>query len=156
MLKISKQQIKFIKFLQRRAGIADSDYRSMLREMFGKSSCKELTGLEAGDLIVYLQHMAGRVQRKVRPERLTSYQIQLIRAIWSQVSFLPPEYREAGLRAFLMRQCGTENLNWVFRFDGPRIICALKSILKRKNKENNNDSKQQASSEVMERGQQRS
>lgn len=125
---ITPLQVKTIKTLQRKVGLGDADYRRLLRRSYGKNTCKALTSDEAHDLIVSLRVVAMQLERSGHPDRLTQSQQSVIRKLWREVSYLPPDEQDAGLRAFLKRQCGVEILSWVPRSSAPSIICALKSM----------------------------
>lgn len=134
---ITAIQVKTIKTLQGKAKLTDTMYRDLLRRFYGKQSCKELTFSEAARFISRLRDMARRLERKTYPDRITRNQQITIKRLWRKVSYLPAAEMDAGLRAFLKRQCGVENLNWVPRSYGPSIICALKAMEKQqKEKEN--------------------
>lgn len=132
---ITAKQVTLIKTLQGKAHLDDTHYRELLYRLFKKKSCKDLTFREASRLIDEL----NKVNRSVAPQKLTDKQIQTIKSLWEQVSYLPADQQEAGLRRFLLRQCGVEALNWVSRADAPSVICALKVMLiftKKKEKSN--------------------
>lgn len=128
---ITPIQIKTIKTLQRHAGLDDAAYRNLLRRSYGKISCKDLTCDEAHSLIVSLRVMTMQAEHKGGiSNRLTFRQKLAILMLWQEVSYLPPDQQDAGLRAFLRRQCGVEVLDWVPASSAPSIICALRAMIK--------------------------
>jgi hypothetical protein len=135
MRAITVIQIKTIKTLQGKAKIDDALYREMLHRLYQKRSCKELSFCEAESLIRHLRSTVRLLERKACPARITRSQQSTIMRLWRKVTFLPPEEQDAGLRAFLARQCGVEMLRWVPRSDGPSIICALKAMQKQQKEE---------------------
>ena len=137
MRAITAIQVKTIKTLQGKAKLSDALYRDMLRCIYNKRSCKELTFGEAESFIRHLRKTLRLLERKAYPDRITRSQQSTIRRLWRKVSFLPPTEQEAGLRAFLKRQCGVEMLHWVPKNNGPSIICALKAMMKQQKEKPN-------------------
>lgn len=133
---ITPIQIKTIKTLQRHAGLDDAAYRNLLRRSYGKTTCKDLTYDEAHSLIVSLRVMMQTEHKRSIPDRLNFRQKLAILMLWQEVSYLPPDQQDAGLRAFLLRQCGVEVLDWVPASSAPSIICALRAMIKQKEKPN--------------------
>lgn len=128
---ITPIQIKTIKTLQRHAGLDDATYRNLLRRSYGKTTCKDLTYDEAHSLIVSLRVMMMQTEHRGGiPNRLTFRQKLAILTLWQEVSYLPPGQQDAGLRAFLRRQCGVEVLDWVPASSAPSIICALRAMMR--------------------------
>ena len=135
---ITPLQVKTIKTLQGKAKLTDPMYRDLLRRFYAVETCKALTFAQAAAFIGRLRDMAKRLERRAYPDRLTRNQQLTIKRLWRKVSYLPPTEQEAGLRAFLKRQCGVEQLNWVPRSYGPSIICALK-VMEKQQKEKENE-----------------
>ncbi|MBQ4419387.1 MAG: DUF1018 domain-containing protein [Synergistaceae bacterium] len=135
---ITPLQVKTIKTLQGKAKLTDPMYRDLLRRFYAVETCKALTFAQAAAFIGRLRDMAKRLERRAYPDRLTRNQQLTIKRLWRKVSYLPPTEQEAGLRAFLKRQCGIEKLNWVPRSYGPSIICALK-VMEKQQKEKENE-----------------
>ena len=138
MKSITGSQIKKIKTLQRRLGLENGDYRLMLRNVAGVSSCKELKGAKI-DLVI--RHLEGRIgyrrsqvqfgkerterNNEGKPNWATERQVRKIREMWRQVS---REKTEAALRVWLRRRFKVGAVEWLTVGQAAGVIEGLKAM----------------------------
>lgn len=115
---ITRSQVRAIHVALRRQGIEDADYRALLLDGWGVSSCKDLDRRQAHELI---RRLPGAPTRRPRqretpgPRRLpagvvrmaTRPQLDLIRDLSREIEWSTP----AGLEGWLKRTFGSARLS---------------------------------------------
>jgi len=138
-MNITKQQIKTIHVLIHRIGMSDEDYRAMLMDNFGVSSCKQLRSNQAKQLIQTLYKLSGQKPKKRfdelnhRPSYFASpAQLRKIEAMWANVSYKKTaRERRRALNAFIKRITGVSDLLWLQANDVHKVIKAIQTMEKR-------------------------
>lgn len=114
--------------------LEEESYRSLLCRVTGQTSAKEMTGVQLRSVLSEFERLGwkkGQFQRQRfaagnRPD------IRKIFAIWGSLSdHLECRGSRAGLRAFVQRQVGVSDPNFLNPGQARQIVEALKSIQKR-------------------------
>lgn len=130
---IDNGQITRIKAEVRRLGIDDTEYRHLLNDFYGVSSCKHLSRMQAADFISRLGSIRPRPlpyeDLAGRPGMAQPKQLRMLMAMFAEVSDAPPAQREERFNAFLKaRFNGLSGLRWLEEKDIRRVAKALKSM----------------------------
>ena len=112
---ITRSQVRAIHIALRRQGIEDADYRALLLDGWGVSSCKDLDRRQAHELIRRLPGAPARQRETPTPRRLpakvvrmaTRPQLDLIRDLSREIEWSTP----AGLEGWLKRTFGSSRLS---------------------------------------------
>ena len=146
---ITKPQIKKIKTLQSKLGIADEQYRLLLSD-YWVESCTQLTEKDAAGFIGKLEAIAlDKGVWKAYPSRITHNasrpfkyddlgsrhgmasprQLRMIEAMWKDASFThDPHKRELALRKFVLRIAGVDDLAFLTSRGASKVINAIQSM----------------------------
>lgn len=132
---ITKGQRGLIKLAQAQLDIADDDYRQMLKERYGVTSCTKLTFRQAGDFIEELKvkgfEFTGS-RSTVHGSRRTGNepQDQKIRATWLALydCGIIRDPSDRAMLAFVKRMTGKDALPWCTIPDKQKVIEALKKM----------------------------
>ena len=143
-------EIKKIHALVSALGIDDDLYREMLWNRFNTRSSKELTNLQAGQLIEELEKIA--IQKGVwkkndfkrkhealdgRPGFASAPQLALIESTWGKLSRMEtPELKAKALRGFIFIVAGVSDLRFLNKSGAGKVIIALRSMEKRRETSN--------------------
>lgn len=142
---INKRQIKMIHAIKGKVGMGDEEYRSLLQEIFGVCSSKELSWAEAEDFVTELNRKTGSAyvktsadvsaQRKKyvdldgRPGMASGAQCRMIAGMWGDVSRMPDmESRDKALRQFLYRIVGIDHFRFLKQCQVERVVRALEAM----------------------------
>lgn len=135
---ITPAQIKYIKTLQRAAGLDDDAYREMLEGVAGVKSCKDLTGARIDRVIRHLAQCSGGAPAAgasgpaAGPRMATLRQLFAIRRLWALVSVSSFAEQAAALKKFLKNRYGVEILEWLTFSQAGKVIEGLKSMQQRR------------------------
>jgi len=135
---ITPAQNKKIHALKNALGLDDAVYREILAG-FGVSTSRALTFSGGEELIERLERDALEIGawRKIPSKKIgtgyregfaTPKQLDMIAALWAEVSTAPADKREAALRKFVTRQAKVTDLRFLRAGDASRVICALKAM----------------------------
>lgn len=141
-------EIKKIHALVSALGIDDDLYRDILWNRFNTRFSKELTNFQAGQLIEELEKIA--IQKGVwkmsdfkrkhealdgRPGFASVPQLALIESTWDRLSRMETkELKAKALRGFILKVAGVSDLRFLNKSGAGKVIIALRSMEKRKNK----------------------
>lgn len=143
---ITASQIKKIHTVKGALCLDDDTYRAILTERFGVASSKELTRLQASDLIDELERQAIAcskwVKRTPSPKKFVELegrygmaspaQLRKIEAMWNDVSRMEePDAKRKALRHFVERITRVSDLRFLNMDGACRVICALEAMKKR-------------------------
>ena len=128
---LERKKIALVHVAKARLGLAEDDYRDILRHVAGVGSSTELDEL-GFDLL--LEHFAqlGFVSDArardlgARPGMATPAQVRLIRDLWEE--YTNGEGTEATLGKWLDRFFGVSALRFVTAEQAPKIITGLKAM----------------------------
>ena len=128
-----KGLIRKVKTIQnRRLGMNDEEYRTMLEDRYGKTSSTRLTLDELQDLAGHLEELAGGGETKTPADRRDP-QADMIRALWREMheAEIVRDPSERALSRFVHRQTGVSSLAWLGTRQASKVIEALKDWKKR-------------------------
>ncbi|GAB4327439.1 MAG: hypothetical protein Kow0037_01000 [Calditrichia bacterium] len=144
-----KWQIRMIKTLQTRLGLAEEEYREILRQ-YGVNSSLKLSRGKANDLIDQLGRLAeaaGKWKRQKREKKkyadldgrpgdfATSAQVRMVEAAWAEVSRArTAEGRSRALDVFGQRITGKFRKEAWCQRDVEKLMQAIKAMKKQKEK----------------------
>ena len=143
----SVKQVSLMHTLAHKLGWSDNRYHDELQHRYHAASCKNLTRQQTRDFIEYLKaefekafgpapqpaqpadetaKAKSKAAGKAGADRLTPQQRTYIVNMWWKVcrGQTPLEKRE-GLRSFVKRQTGCDDLSFVTRAQGSALICSL-------------------------------
>lgn len=148
----TKPQIKKIKTLQGKLGIADEQYRLLLSD-FWVESCTKLTEKEADEFIGKLEALAldkgvwkkyspltthpSSLSKKYdnlgnRPGMASPPQLRLIEVMWRNVSFThDPHKRDLALRKFILKIAEVDDLPFLTSQGASKVITAIEYMHKK-------------------------
>ena len=142
---ISPRQIKIIHTLARALGMDKGDYRLALGGMYGVESSKELSWLQAEELILDWQAKTGSpfpapaprakpfAALDGRPGMATGAQCRLMAVCWCEVSRADTvEARMSALNKFIKRIVGVESIRFVKGWQVEKVMKAISEMQKSK------------------------
>jgi len=117
-------------------GMGDSQYRDMLRDLYGKHSSKELTPAQQTELTKILCKQVATANNRERrnfksrhPAWATHRQLNAIEAMWKKVSRAETaEGRRLALLSFCKRITGCELLEWLRKNDIRKLMKAMEAM----------------------------
>lgn len=125
-------------------GWSDEDYRFQLRTRYNALTSTELSQSQIRDFVDFMRNELGEQDAvpTLPPsacsgsfEYLTQYQRKTIVDMWWKICRASNlSEKRMALHAFIKRQTGCDDLRFVLRKDGPALICALKTMIKNKEK----------------------
>ncbi|MBS3918080.1 MAG: DUF1018 domain-containing protein [Deltaproteobacteria bacterium] len=144
---ITKPQIKKIKTLQSKLGIADEQYRLLLSD-YWVESCTKLTEKDAAEFIgkleaialdkgvwkKYATSAAPLGKRKydslgMRTGMASPRQLRMVEVLWKNVSFTHDKHKQAiALRRFIFRIAGVDDLVFLTSQGASKVINAIQSM----------------------------
>lgn len=135
MTKIIKDQIKIIHVEVSRIGLTRPEYEQMLAANYGVITSKDLTFVQADELIKKLKAIAPAQEKPLKydeykyrdPDFATPAQMRLIEALWMTNPNVK-QRNEQGLNHFIRRISGVDHLKWLLKKDVQRVIKAIKSL----------------------------
>ena len=125
MTAISKEQIRMMHGVARRAGMDTDDLHAMVYEMCGKESIRALTCREGIKVIDRLKQRAGE-EPMVPAGRATGAQRAMICSLERELGWGNEPER---LRGFLRARFGVESINWLTDKKASAAINALKAMV---------------------------
>ncbi len=141
---ITANQCRKIHAMKSAMGMADEDYRAMLRGMFGGESSTHLSFQAAGQLIEEMEakavgmgvwtHKGGAVQRfnelaDRKGSMATPAQLRKIEAVWEEVSRInDPDLRAKALRNFVERTAKVSALRFLDKGRATKVLNGLKAM----------------------------
>lgn len=139
--KLNPDQLKKIHTLRRQIGMDEEQYRDMLKDNFSVESSKDLTLLQARDLLDRLDRILNGGQLKApfkkwenydgRAGMATAAQLRMVEAMWKDVSRqkTAPE-REAALKEFLSSRFQIADITWMEKKHVQKVVKTLKVMLR--------------------------
>lgn len=137
---ITRAQITKIHALKSAIGLDDAPYRDMLADRFRVGSSKDLTAKQAAALIdewerkavasgVWSQAPRKRPAPKGKPVHMaTERQINMVKALWDQVSCAPRDRRDAALDKLVKRICKRDSIRYLRKQDVQVMVKTLESM----------------------------
>jgi phage gp16-like protein len=145
---ITASQIKIIHVLKSALAMDDGTYRAMLFKSFRVESSKQLTCLQAQELLIDLENKAisAGVWKKMHDQKkkydemkdrmggmATPSQLRLVESLWGEVSYSADQAsRDKALRSFLEKFAKISHLRFLDSVQASKVIEALKSMKRRK------------------------
>ena len=127
-----------IQIARKQIGMEEDDYRSMLKQRYGKASLTRLTHDELGDLVQHFVSLGFKPRRRTGSKTGTRPLDQTptskkIRALWLSLHALGlvEDRSEKALAAFVKRQAGVDDLRWLTPAESYKVIEALKKWAER-------------------------
>lgn len=124
---ITKLKAK-VQIAKKQLDMHDDDYRAMLKEVTGETSTKQMT---APQLDKVLKRMKALGFEEINPSsaKLHTRQENKILSLWSELnkSGLVKNPNKQALNAYVKRQTGIDQLEWLNSLQASRVIEALKN-----------------------------
>jgi phage gp16-like protein len=114
-------------------GISDDEYRAILMDKFKKSSSLDLNPAQKTLLINHLRALLNGYKVDSKPVKTTSEkpQVQFICTLWNEMADLGIVRNRNGLRSFVAKMTGVEQVEWLQPKDLQKVTQALKAMKKR-------------------------
>jgi hypothetical protein len=129
--------IKLIHVAKGQLGIADEDYRAMVKSISGKDSSKDMTDHEALNLIAELEklgfestnqnHKNYKELNNRAPKYATDSQLRMIEAMWMSSPVVRVKTREA-LNAFIKRIAFVDRIEWLYKSKVEKVVKAIQEM----------------------------
>lgn len=126
-MNINARQIKAIHALRGKLDLSDKEYRELLK----KPSSKDLSFEEAKEIISAMVRAAGQTVPQIhidRPGYASKKQINMLLAMWHDVSVAPLKERRTAFDKFLRNRFGIGCLNWLPKDMVGKIKCTLEAM----------------------------
>lgn len=125
-----KKRLASIHIARKALALEEESYRALLYRVTGQTSAKELTDAQLRDVVSEFKRLGWRGVRQYPAARTP--EVRKIFAIWKSLSgVLTCNGSRAGLRAFVERQVGVSDPNFLNGAQARQVVEALKSIQKR-------------------------
>lgn len=127
-----KKLLASIHIARKDMALEEESYRSLLCRVTGQTSAKELTEAQLRSVLSEFERLGWKKERFQRFAAGNRSDIRKVFAIWGSLSHhLECRGSRAGLRAFVQRQVGVSDPNFLNPGQARQIVEALKSIQKR-------------------------
>ena len=130
--KMTAAQNRMIHATAARGGLDEEDIHGVVYHLTGKKSLTELTVSDAKKVIDRMLAVIGETDEN--PGRASKAQIQYISDLAAAI-----EWDKHRLRGFLRSQYGVDDLRFLPRWQVPKLIEALKSMVRRGYRDRKND-----------------
>lgn len=132
---MSATPTKLIHTMLGKLGISDDEYRAILMDKFKKTSSLELNPAQKTLLINHLRALLNgyKAASKPTPKTTTSEkpQVRFIHALWNEMANLGIVRNRDGLRSFVAKMTGVEQVEWLQPEQLQKVTQALKAMKKR-------------------------
>ncbi len=133
---MTRAMIAKIHIAKKEMGLDDASYRNVLKAATGKESSKDLSERELERVLGKFKELgwkpkvAATSQGAYRSSRSAKPNIRLIHELWNGLE-IRGAVSAAGLGAFVKRQTGVDNVEWLDTTQANKVIEGLKAWLGR-------------------------
>ena len=127
-----KKLLAQIHIARKHMALEEESYRALLYRVTGQTSAKELTDAQIKSVLAEFERLGWKPERFQRFAAANRPDVRKVFAIWSSLKdHLECRGSRAGLRAFVERQVGVSDPNFLNGAQAQKMIEALKAMQRR-------------------------